>query len=111
MTQLPLAVATEEILSSQRQIEDRLGRPVKTFAYPYGAESKPLRELVAEYFARGCSTRLGYLRPDSPRESLERIDVYYLRNRFWFRRLFGSPTTRYLGLRATLYHWRSQAPR
>ena len=110
LTQLPLAAATEEILSSQKQIEDRLGRPVKAFAYPYGAESKPLRELVAEQFNRGCSTRLGYLRPDSPRESLERIDVYYLRNRFLFRHLFGTPTTQYLGLRATLRHWTSRAP-
>ena len=109
LTRLPLAAAREEILSSQKQIEDRVGKPVKAFAYPYGAESRPLRELVAEHFDRGCSTRLGYLRPDSPRESLERIDVYYLRNRFWFRRLFGSPTTWYLGLRATLRHWRSQS--
>ena len=109
LTRLPLAAAREEILSSRKQIEDRVGRPVKAFAYPYGAESRPLRELVAEHFNRGCSTRLGYLRPDSPRESLERIDVYYLRNRFWFRRLFGAPTTQYLGLRATLRHWRSQA--
>ena len=104
LTKLPLAAATEEILSSQEQIEDHLGRPVKHFAYPYGAESKALRELVSEHFTRGCSTRLGYLRPDSPRESLERIDVYYLGNRFWFRHLFGAPTTQYLGLRATLRH-------
>ena len=110
LTRLPLAAAREEILSSRKQIEDRVGRPVKAFAYPYGAESRPLRELVAEHFNRGCSTRLGYLRPDSPRESLERIDVYYLRNRFWFRRLFGAPTAGYLGLRATLRSWRSQAP-
>ncbi len=110
LTRLPLAAAREEILSSRKQIEDRVGRPVKAFAYPYGAESRPLRELVAEHFNRGCSTRLGYLRPDSPRESLERIDIYYLGNRFWFRRLFGAPTTQYLGLRATLRHWRSQAP-
>ncbi len=110
LTKLALAAATEEVLRSKKQIEDHVGRPVKDFAYPYGTESKLLRELVAEYFARGCSTRLGYLRPDSPRESLERIDVYYLRNRFWFRRLFGAPTIQYLGLRATLRHWRSQAP-
>ena len=108
LTKLPLAAATEEILSSQKQIEDHVGRPVIHFAYPYGAESEPLRRLVGEHFTRGCSTRLGYLRSDSPRESLERIDVYYLRNRFWFRHLFGVPTTQYLGLRATLRHWTSR---
>ena len=110
LTRLPLAAAREEILSSRKQIEDRVGRPVKAFAYPYGAESRPLRELVAEHFNRGCSTRLGYLRPDSPRESLERIDVYYLRNRFWFRRLFGASTTRYLKVRAALRSLRNQTP-
>ena len=109
LTQLPPAAAREEILSSRKQIEDRVGRPVKAFAYPYGAESRPLRELVAEHFDQGCSTRLGYLRPDSPRESLERIDVYYLRNRFWFRRLFGTSTIWYLTVRAALRRGRSGA--
>ena len=36
LTRLPLAAAREEILSSQKQIEDRVGKPVKAFAYPYG---------------------------------------------------------------------------
>ena len=109
LTQLSLVAAREEILSSQKQIEDRVGKPVKAFAYPYGAESGPLREWVAEHFNQGCSTRLGYLRPDSPRESLERIDVYYLRNRFWFRRLFGVRTAGYLSFRAALRRGRSGA--
>ncbi len=109
LTKLTLAAATEEILSSQKRIEDHVGRPVKHFAYPYGAESKALRALVSEHFTRGCSTRLGYLRPDSPRESLERIDVYYLGNRFWFQHLFGALTAGYLGFRAALRRGGSRA--
>ena len=55
-----------------------------------------MRAIVAESFEVGCSTRLGYLTPGSAPESLERIDIYYLRNLVWFRRLFRRSTGAYL---------------
>ena len=104
MTHKPLASlsferAKAEILESKRRIEDRLGRPVETFAYPYGAESPALRDFVAEHFAAGLSTRLGYL-PESPtRASLERLDAFYLRKLYWFEGLFEPRTNAYLAVR------------
>lgn len=100
--------AAREILDSKKQIEDRIGAAVTTFAYPYGEESPRLRTLVAEHFAAGCSTRLGQLRFDSPKESLERIDTYYLANLFWYRHLFHRRTSSYLLVRAQLRRWKNQ---
>jgi peptidoglycan/xylan/chitin deacetylase (PgdA/CDA1 family) len=105
---LPWKEAAREVLDSKKQIEDRIGAAVSSFAYPYGAESPRLRALIAENFAVGCSTRLGQLRPGSPRESLERIDTYYVSNLFWYRHLFHRRTSSYLLCRAQLRRWKNR---
>jgi len=105
---LPWKQAAREVLDSKKQIEDHIGEAVASFAFPYGAESPRLRHLIAENFAVGCSTRLGQLRPDSPRESLERIDTYYLSNLFWYRHLFHRRTSGYLLCRAQFRRWKNR---
>jgi peptidoglycan/xylan/chitin deacetylase (PgdA/CDA1 family) len=105
---LPWKQAASEVLDSKKQIEDRTGVAVTTFAYPYGDESPRLRALIAENFTAGCSTRLGQLRRDSPPESLERIDTYYLSNPFWYRHLFHRRTSGYLMVRAQLRQWKNR---
>lgn len=102
LTRLPFSRARAEVLESKKRIEDRVGVGVKSFAYPYGAESEPLRELVSEAFRVGLSARLGYVTGQSRRESLERIDAYYIRRLFWFRRLFRSSGDVYLRARGVL---------
>lgn len=102
LDRVPFELARAEILESKARIEDRTGRPVTAFAYPFGAMSPAVRELVAESFEVGCSTRLGYLTPRSRPESLERIDVHYLRRLFWFRRLFRRSGSAYLAARGLL---------
>jgi peptidoglycan/xylan/chitin deacetylase (PgdA/CDA1 family) len=99
--------AREEIVTSKRRIEDTTGRAVESFAYPYGAMNVEVRRLVAENFVVGCSTRLGYVRADSPREALARLEVYYLAWPGMFRRLFGVATRSYLGLRGVLREWKT----
>ncbi len=107
MTHKPLPAlsferAKAETLESKRRIEDRIGRNVETFAYPYGAASAALEQVVAEHFRAGLSTRLGYL-PEEPRPaSLERLDAYYLRSAFWFDGLFRPRTDAYLKFRGLL---------
>jgi peptidoglycan/xylan/chitin deacetylase (PgdA/CDA1 family) len=97
--------AREEIVSSKRRIEEATGRPVVSFAWPYGGVTAELRRLVAEEFAAGCSTRLGYVRVESVPEALERLDVYYLSHPYLFRHLFGAAARAYLGLRGMLRAW------
>jgi peptidoglycan/xylan/chitin deacetylase (PgdA/CDA1 family) len=106
LSQLEAERGREEILASQRRIEDVTGRPVISFAWPYGVMTAELRRLVAEEFAAGCSTRLGYVRAQSAPEALERLDVHYLSHPYLFRHLFGAAARAYLGLRAVLREWR-----
>jgi O-antigen biosynthesis protein len=50
------STARSEIVESKRMIEDRLGRPVETFAYPYGFQSPRVRALVEEAgYASACA--------------------------------------------------------
>ena len=108
LTTLPPGAARGEILDSKKQIEDHIGAAVTSFAYPFGAESAALREVVAEHFTIGCSARLGYLDAGSPAASAERIDVCYLRNNFWFQRLFTPAGRAYLSLRGLGRTWGSK---
>jgi hypothetical protein len=69
-----------EIARSKRVIEDAIGKPVVSFAYPFGRFTSSVRRLVEENYATACSTNLGRVRPTSDMHALERIDAYYLSN-------------------------------
>ncbi len=108
LARLDAAAAAREIEGSKGRIEDELGRPVESFAYPYGAATPEVRRLVAQHYRWGCSTRLGYVTSRSPREMLERLDVYYLSCGCFFRQLFAGWARGYLGLRGRLRAWRTR---
>lgn len=105
LARVSIEAARAEIVESKQRIEDRTGRAVTSFAYPYGSESSELRMIVAEHFAVGCSTRLGYVGQASPRESLERVDAYYLRGRLCEGPLFSAYARGYLAWRSRLRKW------
>jgi peptidoglycan/xylan/chitin deacetylase (PgdA/CDA1 family) len=48
LTTVDAAVARNEVASSKKQLEDMLGTEVLSFAYPYGALSSSVKEMVAE---------------------------------------------------------------
>jgi peptidoglycan/xylan/chitin deacetylase (PgdA/CDA1 family) len=102
LAELDDARAREEILGSKQRIEEAIGQPVRCFAYPYGAMPEAARRMVAEHFAAGCSTCMGWITPGSRAEALERLDAYYLSSTYLFRRLFGGPARGYLALRRAL---------
>jgi peptidoglycan/xylan/chitin deacetylase (PgdA/CDA1 family) len=89
----------EELLQSRAAIEDRIGRPVRSFAYPYGESTPAVRAAVRRHYDRACGTRLAYLSADSDPVDLPRIDMYYLQNRFWFQGLRSARGSAYLGAR------------
>jgi peptidoglycan/xylan/chitin deacetylase (PgdA/CDA1 family) len=45
---LPLARARDEIARCKSELEDHLGRPIQSFAYPYGAYSQRVKLLVEQ---------------------------------------------------------------
>jgi len=89
----------EELVGSKQAIEDAIGRPVDTFAYPYGAANHWVRQLAQAHFTLACATTLGYVQPGSDPSALERIDMYYLRGLGLFRRLFLPDLKAYLYMR------------
>jgi len=99
---LPCGKAAEELASSKKIIEDATGRPVDTFAYPYGFYDGDVRRLAQAHFQLACSTVLGFTTPESDPFALERLDMYYLQSRVLFRRLFSPALGAYVGARRWL---------
>lgn len=101
LTHLTMDEARHEIIESQRAIEDRIGRPVQAFAYPYGERSWMLEEIVRRHFRGGFGTRLEFVSPSSRTSALGRIDAYYLRDQGFFRALVAGELGGYIRVR----HW------
>ena len=78
-THLDLDDVTREILDSRAQLEDLLGRRVRSFAYPYGDAPPSSIRVVRGNFDAGFGIRLAFVTPRSRPEIYERIDAYYLR--------------------------------
>lgn len=90
LTRLPARLLEAEIVGSKAVIEDALGSPVHTFAYPFGRYDNRCRDLVSRHFICACSDRLGLFGFDADRYAMERVDAYYLRSEKLFRVLFTS---------------------
>jgi peptidoglycan/xylan/chitin deacetylase (PgdA/CDA1 family) len=98
LARLSPTAAEEEIAASRAQIEDRLGRPVESFAYPYGSVSRPAREIVAREFRAACTVELKRADGEAMHE-LPRVDTYYFRSARRFARLANGELDRYLAVR------------
>lgn len=107
LTQLPVAAAEAEMVNSKRAIEAVLGKPVETFAYPYGACDEHTRMLAQRHFRIACGVRLGYATQKSGLMELERLDMYYWRNQPDLSGLFTARTHAYVRVRAGLRAVRS----
>ena len=93
---------TGEVHGSRVEIEQKTGRAVETFAYPYGAVDARTADIVRREFACACGTRLRYVRGDEDRAVLPRLDTYYLKSPKWFARPLGLPNTIYVAARRYL---------
>lgn len=71
---------TDEILGSKSELEERTGRSVESFAYPFGIFDGSTKALVEQSFRSACSTVLGRVGKGSDLFALRRVDAYYLGN-------------------------------
>ncbi len=87
-----------EIVGSRTDIEARLGRPVETFAYPFGAVSAAARTIVRSEYRAACTTVLKRVSGEELYE-LPRVDMYYLPSRTKLEALVRGRLESYLAIR------------
>lgn len=76
LTEVDAARQHEELTRSRAEIEDALGSPVHSFAYPYGAWDEACAKAVGEAGYRGaCTTRSGWALRDGNPYTLRRLTV------------------------------------
>lgn len=74
---LPEAQARAELSGAADRIRERLGRPVRNIAYPYGKHAEGTKRIAAEMgAASACTTRLGLVKSGDDLYSLKRINVH-----------------------------------
>ncbi|MBU2571546.1 MAG: polysaccharide deacetylase family protein [Gammaproteobacteria bacterium] len=77
LPELDKETVSYEISASKQQIEDRLGKPCRHFAYPYGLFTTDSRNAVENAgFSLACSTRSGFNTRHKDPFLLHRIEVY-----------------------------------
>lgn len=76
-----------EVEDSKKEIEDRIGRPVNSFAYPYGRYDERARAAVVRAgYTVACTTNSGFNGPKEDRHALRRIEVFGTDTLAHFRR-------------------------
>jgi peptidoglycan/xylan/chitin deacetylase (PgdA/CDA1 family) len=76
-----------ELRGSRDAIEQRLGRPCRLLAYPYGLAPPRVRRVARCYFDAALCTRLDVATATQDLFNLARIETYYLRSRRLLDRL------------------------
>ncbi|MEQ9643563.1 MAG: polysaccharide deacetylase family protein [Alphaproteobacteria bacterium] len=92
----------EECETCDDEIERRLGRRPRYFAYPYGWHDRRVRNLVAAQYDGCLTTELRCLSPSDHRDALPRLDSFYLQRAAVYRHLDGKAVRAYLGVRRWL---------
>jgi peptidoglycan/xylan/chitin deacetylase (PgdA/CDA1 family) len=90
--------AAEEIIASRVEIEEQLGQPIESFAYPYGSVSAPAAAIAAREFRAACTVELKQARGEAM-HLLPRVDAYYVQGAGALARLVNGELDRYLALR------------
>ncbi len=79
LTGLRGAALEDEVAGCAARIGERLGRPPRIFAYPYGSVDPAASVAVSATYAWGCTTELRALRQVEEAALLPRLDMYYFR--------------------------------
>lgn len=76
LTSLDPKQRDEEIAGARARLAERLGSPVRTFAYPFGDCSPAVRDAVERAgFDAACCSRAGFADPAAPLHELPRVEV------------------------------------
>jgi peptidoglycan/xylan/chitin deacetylase (PgdA/CDA1 family) len=102
LTRLNPAECERELRDCQTEIEQRIGRPARWLAYPYGSSSIQVQQIASRYFDLAVGTKLRFLPAHPNPMDLPRIDTFYLRDSFPIERLLTPVGSAYIGVRNLL---------
>jgi peptidoglycan/xylan/chitin deacetylase (PgdA/CDA1 family) len=114
LTRLTPDECERELRDCRNQIEQRIGRPARWLAYPYGSSTTQVQQIASRYFDLAVGTTLRFLPANPNPMDLPRIDTFYLRDSFPpnslpIDRLFTPVGSAYIGLRNLLRQLRQLA--
>jgi peptidoglycan/xylan/chitin deacetylase (PgdA/CDA1 family) len=89
LTLLPADEARRELRESKRILEQILGIPVTSFAYPYGVATSETLDYAREYYRAACGVEMLPAHRSCDYHCIPRIDTFYLRRPAVFS-LFGT---------------------
>jgi peptidoglycan/xylan/chitin deacetylase (PgdA/CDA1 family) len=87
LSRLPAEAVQMEIIESKKMIEERTGKEVPVFCYPYGKYTVKTKSLVSNHYHAACSTEMDVVSAESDLYSLPRVDMYYFSRNNLFRKL------------------------
>lgn len=94
-------VARREVVESRLELEQSIGTPVPSFAWPYGVRpSAAAAALIAETYDAACAGGLAAVSAKADPFALPRVDAHYLRNPALLRRALAGRLDLYLRARA-----------
>lgn len=99
LTRLSPDLVESEATRSRQMIEDSIGAPVTSFAYPFGQYNTEVRAIVGRHFEAACTTGLGEATPYSDPLALPRLEMHYFRSERTLELLTSQLLPAYLGLR------------
>jgi peptidoglycan/xylan/chitin deacetylase (PgdA/CDA1 family) len=89
-----------EICDARAVLEEAVGGPVRSFAYPYGAPPTPeAQAAVRKTYSTACMTRIGRVDNSSDPHVLPRVDAHYVRSPRLLRAALEGRASAYLALR------------
>lgn len=94
--------AEVELVRSRSEIEDRIDRPVRHFAPPYGLAGERLRAQIADSYHTSVGTRLDEARPGADLFDLPRLEMFYFRDPARWQAHLAGRGAAYLHLRKAL---------
>lgn len=81
LTKLDAAACEAEVAGCAEDLAAQIGRPVESFAAPYGRVTPDVVEMIERHYDVAFGTRLALGRRDHGRCDLPRIEMHYFRDR------------------------------